>query len=118
MAHLKVTSGMWRIDPQNRSRVIDRFGRTVATTESEAEAYLIASAPDMCEVLEGLENDHTIQQGLWEEIHVVLRRVRGDFGLIFSHCRFPKLRRLWNEEWMTFMERLWKAPGAAEPGPQ
>ncbi len=115
MARTKITSGMWRLDPLNHSRVIDRFGRTVALVESEAEAYLIASAPDMCELLEDLENDDTVQRGLWEDIHLVLRRVRGDFGLVFSHSRFPKLREVLNREWLRFIEGLWKITPASEP---
>lgn len=113
MAKTKVTSGMWRIDPQNRSRVIDRFGRTVATVESEIDASLIATAPDMYQVLESVEDDDTIPQGLWEEIQLVLRRARGDFGLVFS-CSFPRLRRVWNKEWLKFMEGLWKPPFGTE----
>ena len=41
----------------NRSRVIDRFGRMVATADSAEDASLIATAPDMYEVLDGIEND-------------------------------------------------------------
>ena len=117
MGKIEVTSGMWRIDPQKRSRVIDRFGRTVAIVESEAHASLIASAPDMCEVLESLENDDTVPEGLWQEIQIVLRRVRGDFSLIFSHCRIPKLRQIWNQEWLSFMEHVWKATPGSELDP-
>jgi len=78
MINTRVTSGMWRVDPLNRSRVIDLFGRTVATAESEADASLIATAPDMYEVLDGVENDDTIPHGLWHEVQLVLRRARGD----------------------------------------
>jgi hypothetical protein len=108
MANIEVTSGMWRVDPQNRCRVVNRFGQTVAIVESQADASLIASAPDMCEVLRSIENHDTVPEGLWEEIQMVLHRVRGDFGLIFSHCRIPKLRQMRNQEWLTFMQRLWK----------
>lgn len=108
MAKIEVASGMWRVDPLNRCRVVNRLGQTVAMVESQADASLIASAPDMCEVLTSIENDNTVSKDLWEEIQMVMRRVRGDFGLIFSHCRIPKLRQIRNQEWLTFIERLWK----------
>ena len=54
MAKKKVTPGMWRIDPQKQSRVMDQFGRTVASMEPEVDPSLIASAPDMFELLERL----------------------------------------------------------------
>ena len=112
MGKASVTSGMWRVDPLNRSRVIDRFGRTVASAESEADACLIATAPDMYEVLNSVENDDTIPNGLWEEIQVVLRRARGDIGLIFSCFGIPKVRHIRNQDWLKFVERLWNRPGS------
>ena len=108
MANIEVASGMWRVDPQNRCRIVNRLGQTVAIVESQADAGLIACAPDMCEVLKSIENDNTVPKDLWEEIQMVLRRVRGDFGLIFSHCRIPKLRQIRNQEWLSFIERLWR----------
>lgn len=107
MANIQATSGMWRIDPLNRCRVVNRLGQTVAIVESQEDASLIASAPDMFEVLRSIENDNTVPKDLWEEIHLVLRRVRGDFRLIFSHCAIPKLRQMRNQEWLSFIERLW-----------
>src|SRR5882672_4125003 len=117
MINTRVTSGMWRVDPMNRSRVIDRFGRTVATADSPEDASLIATAPDMYAVLEGFENDDTIPHGLWHEVQFILRRARGDFGLIFSCTGIPKFRQLWNRDWLKFVGKLWKAPlegGVAE----
>lgn len=113
MAKSKVTSGMWRVDPQKWSRVIDRCGQPVASVEAETEvnanASLIAAAPDMFELLETLENHKSIPEDVAEEIKLVLRRARGDFGLaIFSRSS----RRLWRvqtEEWLKFMESLWKS---------
>ncbi len=99
---------MWRVDPLNRSRVIDLFGRTVATAESEADASLIATAPDMYEVLDGVENDDTIPHGLWHEVQLVLRRARGDIGLIFSCTGHPRLRAIWNQDWLKFVNTLWE----------
>ena len=103
---------MWRINPQNRSEIVDRFGRVVATVSPEVDASLIAAAPDMFEVLQGLDNnDSSMSQSLWEEIQFVVRRARGDFGVaFFSHVQ----RRLGNQEWLRFIERLWKGPSQAE----
>jgi len=80
MAKKKVTSGMWRIDPQKQSRVMDRFGRTVASMEPEVDPNLIASAPDMFELLERLEDESSIPEELIEEIQMVLSRARGDLA--------------------------------------
>ena len=71
MAKTKLTSGMWRIDPQKWSRVIDRCGQPVASIEpdaSSANASLIAAAPDMFELLEALEQDASIS----ETVHLSL----------------------------------------------
>jgi len=80
---------MWRIDPQKLSRVVDRCGQPVASVDAELEANanasLIAAAPDMFELLESLEANPTIPEDVVEEIKIVLRRARGDFGLaLFS----------------------------------
>ena len=113
MAKKKVTSGMWRIDPQKQSRVMDRFGKTVASMEPEVDPNLIASAPDMFELLERLlerlEDAGSIPQELCEEIQMVLSRARGDFGLaVFSRSSFK--RRMSNKEWLEFMDGLLKPP--------
>src|ERR1700674_3429144 len=96
MAKTKLTSGMWRIDPrkwardpQKVSRVIGRCGQPVASVEADADsntnASLIASAPDMFELLETLEHDASIPEAVHEEIQLVLRRARGDLGFaVFS----------------------------------
>jgi hypothetical protein len=46
---------MWRIDPQKLSRVVDRCVLPVASVDAEVEANanasLIAAAPDMFELL-------------------------------------------------------------------
>lgn len=115
MAKTRVTSGMWRIDPKKRSRVIDRFGRTVASVEAEVDPSLIAAAPDMFELLEKLENDDgSIPEGLWEEIQMVLRKARGDFGLAVFSTSHPSRRRIGNQEWLEFMSGLWKPPFRTE----
>ena len=77
----------------------------------KTDASLIATAPDMYEVLDSVENDDTIPNGLWEEIQIVLRRARGDHGLIFSCFGIPKVRHIRNQDWLKFVERLWKRPG-------
>ena len=107
MVNTKVEAGMWRVDPLNHMRVIDRFGRTVATAESETDASLIAAAPDMYEVLDGMEKDDAVPPGLWEEVQLVLRRARGDIGLIFSCCGHPRLRQIWTQDWLQFVAKLW-----------
>ena len=112
MANQKVTSGMWRIDPQKRSRVMDRFAHPVASVESEADASLIAAAPDMYELLESLENiAGAVPEELREEIQLVLKRARGDLGLAVFSCNFPRQRRIANKEWLKFMTGLWESFG-------
>jgi|SRR5579862_183456 len=109
MAKIKLTSGMWRIDPQKWSRVVDRCGQPVASVEGDADstsnASLIAAAPDMFEVLETLEHDATISEDVREEIQLVLRRARGDFGFAV----FSRHLRSRTQDWLKFMEGLWKS---------
>jgi|HubBroStandDraft_1064217.scaffolds.fasta_scaffold00004_114 hypothetical protein len=115
MAKTKVTSGMWRIDPKKKSRVIDRFGRIVATAEAQVDPSLIATAPDMFELLEKLENDEeSIPESIREEIQMVLRKARGDFGLAVFSKSIPSQRRNGNKEWLKFIEGLWEPPFEAE----
>lgn len=117
MARAKVTSGMWRIDPKKWSRVIDRCGQPVASVKGEADANananLIAAAPDMFELLESLEENSAIPEDVAEEIRIVLRRARGDFGLAVFSRNASKVLRARTQEWLTFMESLWK-PDAEE----
>ncbi len=115
MAKTKLTSGMWRIDPQKWSRVIDRCGQPVASVEADAEssanASLIAAAPDMFELLEALENDASMSEIVHEEIQMVLRRARGDLGCaVFSRGLASHLRSR-TQDWLKFMEGLWKSDG-------
>ena len=116
MAKTKLTSGMWRIDPQKWSRVIDLCGQPVASVESDADsnanASLIAAAPDMFELLETLENDASISKDLQEEIQLVLRRARGDFGLAVFSRGVGRHIRARTQDWLKFMEGLWKSDGA------
>jgi hypothetical protein len=111
MAKIKLTSGMWRIDPQKWSRVVDRCGQPVASAEGEADsngtASLIAAAPDMFELLETLENDASISEDMQEEIQLVLRRARGDFGLAVFSRNVVRHVRARTQEWLKFMEELW-----------
>lgn len=113
MAKSKVTSGMWRIDPQKWSRVIDRCGQPVASVEADvdanANASLVAAAPDMFELLETLENDGSIPEAVQEEIQLVLRRARGDFGLAVFSRSAARVLRSRTREWLKFMEGLWKS---------
>ena len=111
MAKSRVTSGMWRIDPQKLSRVVDRCGLPVASVDTEAEANanasLIAAAPDMFELLESLEDNPSIPEDIAEEIKIVLRRARGDFGLALFSRSAKKIFRARTQDWMKFMEGLW-----------
>ena len=118
MAKTKLTSGMWRIDPQKWSRVIDRCGQPVASVEADADsntnASLIAAAPDMFELLEALENDGSISEDVQEEIQLVLRRARGDFGLAMFSRNISRHLKSRTQEWLKFMEGLWKSDGDSE----
>jgi hypothetical protein len=118
MAKLKLTSGMWRIDPQKWSRVIDRCGQPVASVEVDADpntnASLIAAAPDMFELLETLESDASIPESMHEEIQMVLRRARGSFGLAIFSRNTSRAFRVRTQEWLRFMEGLWKPDRNAE----
>jgi len=112
MAKSKLTSGMWRIDPQKWSRVIDRCGQPVASVQADLDsntnASLIAAAPDMFELLETLEHDSSIPEAVREEIQLVLRRARGDLGFaVFSRGVARHLRSR-TQDWLKFMEGLWK----------
>jgi hypothetical protein len=113
MARAKVTSGMWRVDPQKWSRVIDRCGQPVASVKDEADANananLIAAAPDMFELLESLEENLAIPEDVVEEIRLVLRRARGDFGLAVFSRNASKILRARTQEWLRFMGGLWKS---------
>ena len=119
MAQGKVTAGMWRIDPRKISRVIDRCGQPVASVGSSdlyanTTASLIAAAPDMYEMLESLEGDSSIPDDVAEEIHLVLRRARGDFGLAVFSRNAPRIWRARMKDWLKFMNSLWQADPAPE----
>lgn len=114
----KVTSGMWRVDPQKLTRVVDRCGQPVASLESEAEvngsASLIAAAPDMFELLQGLEQNPSMPEDLAQEIKLVLRRARGDFGFAVFSRSAARMWRARTQDWLRFMERLWKPDHESE----
>lgn len=107
----RVTSGMWRIDPQKFSRVVDRCGQPIASVESETEANanasLIAAAPDMFELLEGLQENAAVPEEIADDIKLVLRRARGDFGIAIFSRNAAKIWRARTQEWLRFMEGLW-----------
>ena len=112
MARTRVTSGMWRIDPQKWSRVVDRSGQPVASVETRPDpnssAALIAAAPDMFELLEVLDNEPSIPEVVRDEIQWVLRRARGDFGIAVTSRRLRTQIRANTHDWLEFMEGLWK----------
>ena len=107
----KVTSGMWRVDPQKMSRVVDRCGQPVASvdaeTEANANASLIAAAPDMFEMLQALESNSNLPEDVIEEIRMVLRRARGDFGTALFSRSAARIWRAQSQDWMKFMDGLW-----------
>jgi hypothetical protein len=78
--------------------------------DGNSNASLIAAAPDMLELLERLENDDSITEDAREEIQMVLRRARGDFGLAVFSLGPGRHWRSSTREWLKFMEGLWKAP--------
>ena len=104
---------MWRIDPQKLSRVVDRCGQPVASVDAEVEANanasLIAAAPDMFELLESLEENPAIPEEVVEEIKIVLRRARGDFGLALFSRSARQIFRTRTQDWMKFMDGLWNS---------
>jgi len=114
MPKSKVTSGMWRIDPKKLSRVVDRCGQPVASVEPDVEANanasLIAAAPDMFELLESLEGNPCIPEDVVEEIKMVLRRARGDFGLAVFSRSARQIFRTRTQDWMKFIDGLWNPP--------
>ena len=109
---------MWRIDPQKLSRVVDRCGQPVASVEADfeanANASLIAAAPDMFELLESLEGNASIPEDMVEEIKIVLRRARGDFGLAVFSRSARQIFRARTQDWTKFMERLWNSDQDSE----
>jgi hypothetical protein len=104
---------MWRIDPQKLSRVVDRCGLPVASVEAEVEANanasLIAAAPDMFELLESLEVNASIPDDVVDEIKIVRRRARGDFGLAMFSRSAKRIFRARTQDWEKFMEGLWNS---------
>ena len=109
---------MWRIDPQKLSRVVDRCGQPIASVEAEAElnanASLIAAAPDMFELLESLEANPSVPEDVVDEIRIVLRRARGDFGVALFSRSAKKIFRARTQDWMKFMEGLWNSGQCSE----
>jgi hypothetical protein len=106
---------MWRVDPQKFSRVVDRCGQPVASVDAEMEANanasLIAAAPDMFELLESLEANASIPPDVVDEIRIVLRRARGDFGLAIFSRSAKRIFRARTQDWVRFMENLWNSEG-------
>ncbi len=76
--------------------------------ETNASANLIAAAPDMFELLQSLEQNTSIPEDVTDEIKLVLRRARGDFGLAVFSRSAAKIWRARTQDWLKFMEGLWK----------
>jgi hypothetical protein len=80
-----------------------------ADVEANANASLIAAAPDMFELLESLERNASIPEDVVEEIKIVLRRARGDFGLAVFSRSARQVFRARSQDWMKFMDGLWNS---------
>lgn len=89
----KFTKGPWEVDQQvNKINWIlsaeDDFNKAVAKVTQygssdvaimNANAHLIAAAPEMYDVLSTIENDDgTIPKWLWDKIQLVLAKARGE----------------------------------------
>jgi hypothetical protein len=80
-----------------------------ADVEANANASLIAAAPDMFELLESLEVNASIPDDVVDEIKIVLRRARGDFGLAMFSRSAKRIFRARTQDWEKFMESLWNS---------
>lgn len=80
-----------------------------ADLEANANANLIAAAPDMFELLESLEGNASIPEDVVEEIKIVLRRARGDFGLALFSRSARQIFRARTQDWVKFMDGLWNS---------
>ena len=80
-----------------------------AEVEANANASLIAAAPDMFELLQSLEENASIPEDVVEEIKIVLRRARGDFGLALFSRSARQIFRTRTQDWMKFMDGLWNS---------
>jgi hypothetical protein len=78
-----------------------------AETEANANASLIAAAPDMFEMLQALESNSNLPEDVIEEIRMVLRRARGDFGTALFSRSAARIWRAQSQDWMKFMDGLW-----------
>lgn len=90
----KHTPAPWGIEPDNPHKLViwrDNYGvlAEVFTTISdgsdeehamgEANAHLIAAAPEMYDLLASIENDAgQVPEWLWNRIQAVLKRARGE----------------------------------------
>lgn len=52
--------------------------KMIGLTEAQANANLIAAAPEMYELLEKLQKGHTYGNATWQNIERVLRKARGE----------------------------------------
>jgi len=88
MDKTRITPGMWRIDPLKLSRVVDRFGKKVASAETGSDASMMAAAPDLYDVLEKLRAyEGKISEEMREEIQMALRRRVGISVSAVFFCR-------------------------------
>ena len=87
----KHTPGPWSADFGETARIADPRGATLAratnihlggrrpANEVEANAHLIAAAPEMYDLLATIENDgEQVPAWLWDKIQAVLAKARGE----------------------------------------
>jgi len=63
----------------------------------------------MFELLESLEENASIPEDVVEEIKIVLRRARGDFGLALFSRSARQIFRTRTQDWVKFMDGLWNS---------
>jgi len=86
MSNTKFTKGDWRVDYYtsidqtirvNKGNII--ICHNNASTEWEANAHLIAAAPEMYDLLSTIENDNEqVPEWLWNKIQETLAKARGE----------------------------------------
>jgi hypothetical protein len=58
-------------------------------------------------MLQSLESNTNLPEDVIEEIKLVLRRARGDFGTALFSRSAARIWRGQTQDWMRFMEGLW-----------
>jgi hypothetical protein len=80
----KFTPGPWEMGDDFQVQTVDKHGYEIAemridVPEYEANARLIAAAPDLLEALENLENDSgSIPDHAWQRVKAAIALARGE----------------------------------------